>query len=161
MLTLKMAEKEDLETVADLAKEIWHEHYDPLIGSEQVDYMLDRFQSVPAIENQIANDSYLYKLLTVDEQVVGYYGIQPQPPRMFLSKIYLLKEYRGKGLSRFMLNDILKESQDASRLYLTVNKGNVNSIAVYKKLGFEVVDMVKADIGNGFYMDDFIMEKSL
>ncbi len=152
---------EQMETLAALAKEVWHEHYDPLIGSEQVDYMLEQFQSVQAIEKQTARENYLYKLAVLNGKAIGYYAIQPQPPKMFLSKIYLLREYRGKGFARMMLQDIIAQSQDARSLYLTVNKGNVDSIAVYQKLGFEIVDLVKTDIGSGFYMDDYIMEKPL
>ena len=156
-----VSSRDQIETLADIAREVWHEHYDPLIGSAQVDYMLDQFQSVKAIEKQLGDDNYLYKLAVLDGIAIGYYAIQPQPPRMFLSKIYLLKAYRGNGFARLMIDDVIEQSQGASHLYLTVNKGNVDSIAVYKNLGFEIVDMVKTDIGNGFYMDDYIMERSL
>ncbi len=162
MLTLKKAEKEDLETVADLAKEIWHEHYDGLLGTSQVDYMLQQFQSVPALSAQL-EEGYFYKLMLKDGKPVGFYGAKPEKERMFLSKLYLRAEERGKGYARIAFDDLcaIARAQGKSSVYLTVNKQNAGSIAVYRKFGFVMIEEVKTEIGQGYFMDDYIMETKL
>lgn len=162
---LKQAEtQEDIATVAALAKEIWHRHYDSLIGVDQVNYMVSKFQSQEAISEQI-NQGTVYKIALWDEKPVGYYAVkkEPEKSKIFLSKVYIDKEHRGKGIATVMLRDILDIAEDAGlkSIYLTVNKNNKNSIAVYEKMGFRKVDEVKADIGDGFFMDDYIMEQDI
>jgi len=74
MLQIKLANnKEDFRKIEDLAKEIWEEHYTPIIGPNQVAYMLDKFQSAVAIKNQI-NDGYQYFQVYIDDISVGYFS---------------------------------------------------------------------------------------
>ncbi len=164
-VSLKSVEtKEDILTVATLAQNIWHEHYDSIIGVAQVNYMLEKFQSATAVEQQKA-EGMTYKIALWDNVPVGYYAVRKEPEagKIFLSKVYIDKGYRGKGIATVMLRDILDIAQEAglTKIYLTVNRNNRNSIAVYEKMGFRKVDEVKADIGNGFVMDDYIMEQEI
>ena len=78
-----------------------------------------------------------------------------------MSKLYLRKEVRGRGIARLVLEKLRTEAAGLRGIYLTVNKENSGSIAVYRKLGFREIDAVKTDIGGGFYMDDYIMELPL
>ena len=146
--------------VAKLAKEIWNQHYLPMIGSEQVLYMLDKFQSENAIEQQIA-ECYKYYLIidnNIENRVeAGYFCVKDKGEKLFLSKLYVVDAYRGKGIGKQGLK-FLKSSFDNPVIQLTVNKNNSDSIAFYKKVGFEIIDDIVTDIGNGFVMDDYIME---
>ena len=45
-------------------------------------------------------------------------------------------------------------------MYLTVNKHNELGIRAYRGKGFETIDAVETDIGHGFIMDDYIMERA-
>jgi RimJ/RimL family protein N-acetyltransferase len=45
------------------------------------------------------------------------------------------------------------------RLQLTVNKDNYDSIAAYEHLGFSNAGPIWTDIGGGFAMADFVMDK--
>ena len=164
-VVLKQAEnQEDIVTVAALAKEIWHRHYDCLLGAEQVHYMVGKFQSQEAVAEQIAQ-GMIYKIALWDGQPVGYYAVkkEPEKSKIFLSKVYIDKAHRGRGIATVMLRDILNIAEEAGlkSIYLTVNKNNKNSIAVYEKMGFRKVDEKKADIGDGFFMDDYIMEQAI
>jgi diamine N-acetyltransferase len=154
----------DIETVARLAKTIWEQHFTPIIGAAQVAYMLDKFQSAEAVAAQIEN-GWEYYLAHVDNDPVGYMGVVPAPTegRMMLSKIYVKHPARGIGVGRSMIAFVEKEcrSMGCSILWLTVNRFNSNTISWYRHLGFRVVDEVRKNIGEGFYMDDFIMGKSL
>lgn len=152
-----------LQQIADLAKIIWHEYFTPIIGQEQIVYMLDKFQSFPALKDQIAN-GYEYYQLYDNEELCGYCGIHPEEDgRLFLSKLYLKKEARGRHLASQAF-DFLKslcQERNLSSIWLTCNKHNDNSIAVYRHFGFETINTQEADIGNGFIMDDYIMEYRL
>ena len=82
---------------------------------------------------------------------------------MKLEQIYLLEEFRGKGLGRFMLRHVEVEARmkNIRLLMLQVNKRNADSIAIYRKVGFQVSEEAIFDIGNGYFMDDYVMEKRI
>ncbi len=98
--------KTTLEAIEQLAEKIWHHHYTPIIGQEQVLYMLDKFQSVKAMQQQISQDGYLYFSINQQEQLIGYLACQPTNDTLFLSKFYLHQNQRGKGYARLALNFI-------------------------------------------------------
>ncbi|MDM8236795.1 GNAT family N-acetyltransferase [[Ruminococcus] torques] len=146
--------------IADLAKVIWNEHFTPIIGKDQVDYMVEKFQSYPALKEQISEGYEYYQIFSGGE-FCGYTGIHPgEDNRLFLSKLYLKKESRGHHLATgafSFLKEICRE-RGYSAIWLTCNKHNDNSLGVYRHFGFEIVDTQEADIGGGFIMDDYIME---
>ena len=149
----------DITLVEMLATKIWHEHYPQIIGKEQVDYMLAKYQSFPAIKRQI-NDGVSYYLLYENNHPVGYFSYHFESDALFLSKIYVMKEVRGNGVGKHAMQFITSKAheQPVKRVKLTVNKYNLDSIEFYKSLGFATVDSVEKDIGGGFIMDDYVME---
>jgi ribosomal protein S18 acetylase RimI-like enzyme len=159
---IKVATKQHIEAVEALAQEIWTEHYIPIIGKEQVDYMLARFQSTQAISEQIAN-GYLYFLIEASGQFIGYISVQPKEHELFLSKIYVMSSQRGKGHGRKAVRFVeeLAEEKGLKKIVLTVNKNNTLAIKAYEAIGFRKVEAIVQDIGNGFVMDDFKMEKEI
>jgi len=148
--------------VAELAREIWTEHYTPLIGAEQVEYMLSKFQSEEQIQEDIAHNGFRYYLAIDDAsgKPVGYSAAVSKPEVMFLSKVYVHRDYRKQGIANAFLSEAksFAKEKGQGRIQLTVNKGNSGSIAAYKAMGFEKVAEAVSDIGEGFVMDDFIME---
>ncbi len=155
----KVISYEDILITADLAVKIWNEHYVPIIGQEQVNYMVSTFQSPGAIENQINNEHYEYYILYHQSEPSGYFAIKQSGDELFLSKLYVLKEKRGAGLGKEGFRFISRKAKESGllRITLTVNINNINSIKAYEKLGFKNDGPVIADIGNGFVMDDFKM----
>ena len=156
-----------IERIARLANEIWYEYYVPLIGKAQVDYMVARFQSAAAMLDQVTGDGYHYFMILEDmpkegEALLGYFAMQPQPAQcaMFISKLYLHVRGRGRGTGRMALEFIERESsrQGLNTLWLTVNKGNP-AVSTYQQWGFRIAAAIVTDIGNGFVMDDYRMEK--
>lgn len=152
-----------LHQISALAETIWHEYFAAILEKEQIVYMLDKFQSFPALKEQTAN-GYEYYQLWNKEEFCGYCGIHPGTDhRLFLSKLYLKKEARGQHLASKAF-DFLKNychEQDLNAIWLTCNKHNDNSLGVYRHFGFQTIDTQEADIGNGFIMDDYIMEYRL
>lgn len=150
--------------LAELARDIWTEHYLPIIGAEQVDYMLDRFQSTAAIVDQIAQ-GYEYYVAKRGDSAVGYIAIVPELDQstLLISKLYVAKNMRRRGCAKKMLafaEDICR-GRGIETLWLTVNKNNVDSISWYERMGFRNVGALVQDIGDGFVMDDYRFEKTV
>ncbi|MCA0933642.1 GNAT family N-acetyltransferase [Lutimonas saemankumensis] len=152
----------DLEIIERMAEVIWYEHYTPIIGKEQVDYMLEKFQSAKSMREQIEK-GYTYITIKKNKNSIGYLAYEQRQDTLFLSKIYLLKNERGKGFGKLAMNHIFQTARGkgCNSVRLTVNRFNQNSISAYQRIGFEKRGEVVQDIGNGFVMDDYIMEKSL
>jgi ribosomal protein S18 acetylase RimI-like enzyme len=139
-----------------LAREIWNEHYINIVDKGQIDYMLAKFQSAEAIAQQLS-EGYEYYLFTEGSQPVGYFGIQAQADgTLYLSKLYLHKDSRGKGYARQAFEKIIAIAKEnkLSQIWLTVNIHNKETIAVYNRLGMTLLRTQIADIGNGYVMDD-------
>jgi RimJ/RimL family protein N-acetyltransferase len=147
--------------VASIAGIIWREHYTPVIGPDQVAYMLEHFQSAEAITHQIRDEGYRYYLIEETGSAIGYLSVQQRGPVLFVSKLYLLCSHRGRGYGRKAMHflESLARSLQCDRLELTVNKHNDGSIAFYEATGFEKGESVVMDIGGGFVMDDYVMRK--
>ncbi len=152
----------DLGKIEIMASTIWHEHYTPIIGKEQVLYMLDKFQSSGTMKDQI-DKGYQYFMITFESENVGYLSFEKREKDLFLSKIYVLKEFRGKGIGKKAMKFVTEvaESLNCEKVSLTVNKFNFNAIKAYEKAGFLKKGALVQDIGNGFVMDDYLMEKTI
>ncbi len=153
----------EIRVTARLAMEIWTEHYTAIIGADQVDYMLDKFQSENAITKQIQNMGYIYYLIKTNKNAIGYFAIIQENEELFLSKLYIQKTMRGKGLARKTIDFIktIALESNLGKITLTVNKNNIGPIAAYQKLGFVNTGPVIQDIGGGFIMDDYKLELKL
>lgn len=157
-----VSDEDQIETIERLAVEIWSQHFIPIIGKAQVDYMLEKFQSKAAISEQIEN-GYLYFLFGDRNQNIGYMAVLPQAERLFLSKLYIVSSERGKGYGRKAIAFLEKLAIEngACRISLTVNRHNSDTIKAYESLGFQNVGTVVQDIGGGFVMDDYQMEQQV
>ena len=161
MTAFKKVQQNDIPKLAALASKIWHEYWTEILTESQIEYMLENFQSVNAIEKQLAEEHYNYYFISDENnENIGYFGISNKENYMFLSKLYLSEEYRRKGIGKAAFEKIkqLTAKENMSTIRLTVNKYNTNTINAYKKWGFIITDAVITDIGSGFVMDDYIME---
>ncbi|MFT6733772.1 MAG: GNAT superfamily N-acetyltransferase [Polaribacter sp.] len=167
-----------IKPLVKLAFKIWHEHYDSIIGSDQVNYMLEKFQNENAIVQQqlegyqyysafentnTYNSDKLHKSNENIGQLMGYFSIKEEANNnLFISKFYLSNQARGKGYGRKMLEFIELKARKLNKtsLDLTVNKFN-NAYEIYLKLGFEKVGSAQFDIGGGYIMDDYLLKKIL
>jgi len=147
--------------VARMAHEVWNEHYVPLIGQAQVDYMVAKFQTAEAMHSQIAS-GYEYFQIHQSGQSVGYAAIRHDAAdaRLLVSKLYVLSASRRSGAGRqtLVLMERMARERGATHLWLTVNKANP-SVRAYERLGFDIVDAMVVDIGGGYVVDDYKMEK--
>jgi len=153
----QVAQDEEIELVAQLAKEIWTEYYTPIMGSDQVVYMIDKFQTAAAIKDRLA-ENYEYYLAKKNNEPVGYFAIQSRKnDELFLSNVYVLADLRGGGIGRRCLAFISNRAKELNlaTISLTVNKHNSDTLLAYEKWGFSRTRAVVTDIGGGFVMDDW------
>ena len=153
----------EINEVVKIARDIWTEYYPPIIGIDQVEYMLENYHSKDAITIEITRDNYAYYLIKDKNRIIGYIGIQLKGDKLFLSKIYILSSERGNGVGKASMNFIkdLAQKNKMNRISLTVNKNNTESIAAYYRLGFIKTGDICVDIGGGYEMDDIQMELNL
>lgn len=172
------AGEEHLPVIAKLAGVIWHRCYPGIISHEQIDYMLSRMYAPKTMLDEIRSQGIHYDLLLADDKPAGFasYGpatesppcpeshradVQRVVPVFKLHKLYMLPELHGQGLGSRLLKHVEEEVRaiGGQRLILSVNKRNSKAITAYRRNGFVIAGSVATDIGGGFVMDDYIMEK--
>lgn len=155
---------DEIAAIERLAHEIWTQHFTAIIGASQVLYMLEKYQSAEAILSQI-NSGWEYYLVIDDNEMVGYSALVPDidAKKLMLSKIYVKKTARGKGVGNAILDFVERRCklEGLSTLWLTVNRFNYDPITWYERRGFVTIDEVKKDIGGDFFMDDYVMERKI
>lgn len=152
-------EPDDAKELSDMARDIWTEYYNTIVTGDNIDYFINTIQTEKAIRQQI-QDGCRYSFITEGEIKAGYFCIVPQGDSLFISKFYLYKEFRGKGLGSDTMDEILNmgralKMKDA---YLLVNRNNINSIEIYKHKGFIIAREEMREVGDGYYMDDYRLE---
>lgn len=154
-----VSNKVDAKNINQMATEIWNEAYVDLITKEQTEYMLEKYLSPESIMDQIAEGA-VYEFITECGKNVGFISYKKDGEKLMLSKFYILKEYRHTGLAKYSLDYIIKIAirMKLRSIYLMVNRKNAVAISAYEYLGFTQVKDVDTDIGNGFFMNDYVME---
>lgn len=152
-------EQDEVKKLSDIATSIVRDYYDPIIGEAQNTYMIEKFQSVEGLNRQL-EAGYEFYFIKCDNDIKGFISIKYEEEKLFLSKFYIHKDSRGKGFGRDSINFLCEKAKNHNKksIYLTVNRFNYNSIEVYKHFGFKIVEERKTDIGQGYVMDDYILE---
>ena len=164
-MKISVATKSQLEIVKDLAFKIWPNTYGNIISQAQLDFMLDKFYNFSFLENQLINENQIFLLIEENNQYLGFCAYElncESSNKTKLHKIYVLPETQGKGIGKILLNEVEKITleNNNSALYLNVNRYN-NAQEFYKKQGYLVIKTIDIEIGNGYLMEDFVMEKEL
>ena len=154
-------DEKEIERMSAMATAIVREHFDPLIGKEQNDYMLSLFQTPGAIAAQLA-EGYRYYFVRKDGEDIGFTAFYPKQDAMYLSKFYLYRQERAKGYAHAMMEFVESETRKEGLQAVELNVNRFNSaVQVYEKLGFEIIREEKNEIGHGFIMDDYVFRKQL
>lgn len=74
----KVSTDEELKEVAELAESIWHEFFPSILSEEQINYMVEKFQSYDAMKNQINSQNYYYLAVRNDDDLCGYIALKPE-----------------------------------------------------------------------------------
>ncbi len=148
-----------------IAEKTWPVAYGEILSDQQMRYMLDRSYSIASLEKQTSRDHHRFLLASIGPVAVGfasYSSMQDQPERFRLHKLYVLPEEQGKGIGKLLLHEITRliSNEHPCMLELNVNRFN-DARKFYERLGFQIVRQEDIDIGQGFFMNDFVMEKKI
>ena len=164
MIQIREAGIEDLAAIRQLAYEIWPSAYEELLGAGQLEYMLDKFYSIPSLQNQASVLNHLFIIVLEDEVPIGFasFSAHDDPKIYHLNKIYVLPAQQGKNIGRHILDYIIEriKSVGCSMLQLNVNRHN-KALQFYEKYGFKIIREEDIDIGEGYFMNDYVMELKL
>lgn len=165
---IRLAQPDELPILENLARQIWPATYADIISQEQIDYMLNWMYSCETLQKQQAEGHEFY-ILALDGHDIGFIALEwvHEAHAVFkrqlkINKLYVLTEFQGKGAGRVLVEKATDRALATAceAIFLQVNKAN-QAKNFYLQLGFQVREEAVFDIGNGFVMDDYIMEVQL
>ena len=161
---IRFAEPDDINSIGFLAHQIWPVTYGNIIPPEQLSYMLQLMYSPASLKKQLQQQQHVFLLAELDGEPVGFASFSPitKTGVFKLHKIYVRTDIQGKGLGKALLAAVTDEvkARQAKALQLNVNRNN-KAKKFYEKQGFAVIKEEDIDIGNGYFMNDYVMEKKL
>jgi len=161
-ITIRKATTEDISVIQRLAHATWPDTFKEILSAEQIKYMLELIYSKTSLKKQLA-EGHNFLIAEENDTPIAYADYSLLKDDIYkLHKIYVLPQRQGKGIGKLLIEyiiDAIKKS-NAATLLLNVNRYN-EAKAMYERLGFKVIGEEDIDIGEGFFMNDFIMEKKL
>jgi ribosomal protein S18 acetylase RimI-like enzyme len=154
----------DIDMLIPLAHRIWHAHYPSIITVEQIEFMLARGYTREIILDEVNNRGVIWLVIRQGDTMIGFASLGPYGPKAIkLHKLYLLPECHGSGIGGLALAEVerIARSCGSETLVLNVNKHNTKAIRAYLRAGWHIAEEVVVDIGDGFVMDDNVMQKCL
>jgi len=161
---IRAATRADLPVVQRLAERTWRAHYPGIITHAQIDYMLERGYADAALEGFLGASGCGLVLALHDADPIGFAAwLREGEGTSKLDKLYVLPAAQGAGAGRALIEHVAAAAarDGAVRLILNVNKHNTQALTVYARCGFTIREATVIDIGGGFVMDDYVMERTL
>jgi ribosomal protein S18 acetylase RimI-like enzyme len=164
-VAIGVAGEADLPIIQRIALRTWPATFGRILSQAQIDYMLDWLYSEASLHRQMHGQDHTFLLARVGDEPLGFASCEPNyqgTDKTKLHKLYVLPEAHGRGVGRALVDAVTEIAQRHGNpaLLLNVNRQNV-AIRFYRRLGFEVITEENIPIGNGFLMEDYIMEKRI
>lgn len=164
MYNIQEASIKDIPVIQELTEQIWRPTYKSILTPEQMDYMINLMYSTAALTNQLTKLKHHFLILYKENTPIGFasYSYIDAPGIYKLHKIYLHQDYRGKGIGKLLISKVIDRvtAAQGTILELDVNRENTAKL-FYEKQGFSVYKEKNTDIGNGYWMNDYVMRKPL
>ncbi len=161
--SIRPAGPPDIHTIRSLAHDIWPKAYATMITRAQLEYMLDWMYSPESLQQQMQEGHQFLLVENDSDEALGFAAYRPLSDTQWkLEKLYVRVETHGKGLGKMLVENVLQRIRQngPTHLELQVNRTNP-AVGFYRKMGFEVLREANFDIGNGFWMNDYIMGRSV
>lgn len=161
MFHIRKATIDDIPTIRALAAIIFPDTYKEILSPEQIDYMMEWMYSEESVLQQMTEGKHIYYLAYHEKFAVGYLSIQPEGEHTYhLQKLYVLPQYQGMHLGKRLFAQAIAAIKELHptpcQMRLNVNRKN-RALTFYQKMGMTKVDEGDFAIGNGYYMNDYIM----
>jgi ribosomal protein S18 acetylase RimI-like enzyme len=162
-LHLRRLTPPEIDAVAALARTVWQATYPALIAQAQIDFMLAGRYAASEINAQLNDPRHAWWAAQRNQALAGFAHASLDDSGCKLDKLYVHPDSQRRGIGRALLHAVRDWAQahGARRLWLQVNRGNTQALAAYRQYGFRVIESRVFDIGNGFVMDDHVMELPL
>lgn len=165
MFTIRKATTADCGLIEELAQQIFPVTYREILTPEQITYMMEWMYSPENIRKQMEEEGHTYLLAYHEEEAIGYVSVQPQGEALFhLQKIYVLPAYQGAHCGSFLFREAIKYIKTVHPapclMELNVNRYN-KALHFYEHMGMRKLREGDFPIGNGYYMNDYIMGMEL
>ncbi len=161
-MKIRKALLSDIPIIKTIAEKAWRPTYDHILTEQQTIYMLDLMYNSLTLENQI-NHNIAFFMVDLEQETVGYFALETINDQMVkLHKLYLDPMQKQKGLGSKIIQ-FIKEwtlENQRERIILNVNKNN-SAVHFYQKMGFTTIEEMILDIGEGYVMDDYVMQLNL
>lgn len=158
------ASLKDVVLINKLAEQVWEPTYKDILSVAQLEYMFGMMYSPKSITEQLEIKGHQFLLIKDETGYCGFasYEINYQPGITKIHKLYVLPELQGKGVGRLLLGAIEREARNNGNTTITLNVNRFNTaLNFYNKTGFIKVGTEDIDIGSGYLMEDYIMEKQI
>ncbi len=160
-LIIRPADLDDINTIGFLVQQIWPDAYGAILTHEQLQYMINLFYSPASLRRQMVDDHHQFIIVEEGEEAIGFaaWSAIDEPGVFKLHKLYVLPGQQGKGLGKSLLQFIFDEirAKDGQLLRLNVNRHN-KARQFYERMGFVVTKEEDVPIGEGYFMNDYVME---
>jgi len=162
MMILRKAKEEDIDVIQYIANNTWHDTYGSILPLKQIEYMLDKMYNRGMLLSQL-QEGHTFLIASENQNDIGFTGfsLKDTEKKIYkLHKLYVLPSAHGKGLGKLLMNEVynIAKNGGAVSLELNVNRNN-KAVDFYKHAGFQIRETVDLDIGDGFFMNDYVMEK--
>lgn len=163
MISIEKNTDNNYTVIRAIAKEVWPIAYGAILKEAQLNYMMELMYSEDSLQLQANSKKHHFILAKENDVTLGFASYEfnySETKKTKIHKIYVLSSQQGNGVGRKLINYIENEAknhyQDA--LVLNVNKYN-GAQDFYKKIGFTIDHEEVIAIGNGYVMDDYVMQK--
>ncbi|MES2829180.1 MAG: GNAT family N-acetyltransferase [Bacteroidota bacterium] len=164
MIVLRKAKEEDIEVIRAIANNTWYDTYASYLTDEQIKYMLNKMYNRGELLSQLQGGHH-FLIAEENGKDLGYagYSVHDAETKTYkLHKLYVLPAAHGKGVGKLLINEVfnLIKKEGGTAVQLNVNRNN-KAVTFYQSAGFIIKETVDLDIGDGFFMNDYVMEKGI
>lgn len=162
MILLRKGKEKDLSVIQQIAHIACPPSYEKTLSREQIEYMLETMYNKGILLEQLLG-GYVFLIAEISSKDVGFvsYSVIDAINKVYkLHKLYVLPEFHGKGVGKFLINEVLDKvkAEGGRRLELNIHQEN-KARDFYESAGFTKKETVNLDLGNGFFITDEVMEK--
>ena len=161
-IKVREATKKDIAAIRLLANDTWPVTYKDILSEGQLRYMMELIYGEESLNKQF-DLGHHFLIAEEKQKQLAFASYNMLKPGVYkLQKVYVLPSEQGRGLGKLLINHIIEsiKREGATSLLLNVNRYNTAK-QVYEHLGFTVIGEEDIDIGEGYFMNDYVMEKKV
>ena len=165
MISISEAKPSDFHVIREIAQITWPVAYGAIISKAQLDYMLEKFYSNAALNDNFSTKNHRFLLVKQESVCLGFASYEHHylgENKTRLHKIYMLPDSQRKGAGKLLLAEVEKLALENNDTIISLNVNRFNSaLYFYQKLGFEKVGEEDIELDFGYLMEDYILEKRM